>query len=453
MRIMDNHNFQTVNTNQLVITQANTLVYAAYEMTLQEKRLLLLLISMVRQEHTRFHTYCIPVRQIAEFLEIDKKRAYKVVDETCNKLMSRVLHIQKPSGDWDKFHWVSTARYRSKNSPENQSGESELQLKAHDEMHPLLLELKKQFASIPLEHIANLSSYHSIRLFEILFHKSHRLQKPNLQIDLDDLKKSLGVEGKYSNFADFKRRVLEPAKKNLEKKTPIKFTYLTVKKGRKVAALDFMVTENPPKGSDQIQLALDMPRTLRFLQLDAPEREIPTQHQELLKELAEMGYVGNGLELIGEIGEQAVRGVLEHAKEQEEIGRKTGNEIKNMGGLIRHFIEKEVWKNVTSQEKTKEGVKPSNVDSEASELTLLVQRGIAARSGEVAAQSWFRPSMMQAEIQGETLVLHIATNFMRSWIKQNHKDDLEEIKSTLNLKKLELVVDANVLKQQEVQVA
>ena len=220
--------YQTVNTNQLVVTQANTLVYAAYEMTLQEKRLLLLITSMIRKEHSKFHTYCIPVKQIAEFLEINKRIAYKVVDETCTKLMSRVLHIQKPNGDWDKLNWVSTARYRSKNTSE--TGEAELQIKIHDELHPLLLELRKQFASIPFEHIANLPSYHSIRIFEILFHQSQKLQISTVEISLHELKESLGVEKNYSNFSDFRRMVLEPAKKNLAKKTPISFSYQTIKK-------------------------------------------------------------------------------------------------------------------------------------------------------------------------------------------------------------------------------
>ena len=353
---MDNKDYQTVNTNQLVITQANTLVYAAYEMTLQEKRLLLLLISMVRQDHTKFHTYCIPVRQIAEFLEIDKKRAYKVVDATCNKLMSRVLHIQKSNGDWDKLHWVSTARYRSKST--SKTGEAELQLKIHNELHPLLLELKKQFASIPLEHVATLPSYHSVRIFEILFHKSHKLQNPKVRIELDDLKKYLRVEEKYSNFADFRRMVLDPAKKNLEKKTPIKFTYTTIKKGRKVAALDFVVIANSEYRGDQMELSFDTPRMLSFLQIEdeteTSERQLSPQQESLIRSLSEMGYTADGIALINQIGEQAVQDVLALAREQKNIGKHSGKEIQNTGGLIAYLVKTEAWKPFAIQRKARE---------------------------------------------------------------------------------------------------
>ena len=348
--------YQTIKSNQLVVTQANSLVYAAYELTLQEKRLLLLLISMVRQDHTKFHTYCIPVKQIAEFLGIDKKRAYKVVDATCNKLMSRVLHVQNPDGEWKKFHWVSTAHYMPKGK--SRTGEAELELKIHDELHPLLLELKKQFASVPLEHIANLASYHSIRIFEILFHKSHKLQNPNVTIELDDLKKFLGVEEKYPNFSNFKKMVLEPAQKNLEEKTPIIFTYTPVKEGRKVVALDFIVAKNPAIGGNQLELNLDAPRTLRFLQIEdkaeALERQLSPQEELLIRELSNMGYTADGLSLIDQIGEQAVKDVLTLAREQENIGKHSGKEIKNTGGLIAYLITTEAWKPFALQRKARE---------------------------------------------------------------------------------------------------
>ena len=350
--------YQTVNSNQLIVTQANSLVYAAYEMSLQEKRLLLLLISMVRQDHTKFHTYCIPVKQIAEFLGIDKNAIYRVVRATCKKLMSRVLDVQNPDGEWKQFHWVSTAHYMPKGK--SRTGEAELELKIHNELHPLLLELKKQFASVPLEHIANLSSYHSIRIFEILFHKSHKLQNPNVRIELNDLKKSLGIEEKYPNFSNFKKMVLEPAQKNLEEKTPIKFTYTPVKEGRKVVALDFVVAENLEIEGNQLELNLNAPRTLRYLQLEdkaevsESERQLSPQQEILIRSLSEMGYTADGLALIDQIGEQAVQDVLALAREQKNIGKHSGKEIQNTGGLIAYLVKTEAWKPFAMQRKARE---------------------------------------------------------------------------------------------------
>ena len=58
-----------------------------------------------------------------------------------------------------------------------------------------------------------------------------------------------------------------------------------------------------------------------------------------------MGYVG-AEKLIKKIGEQQVRDVLQLAKEQQETGKITGNEVKNMGGLISHLIKTKAWEQV-----------------------------------------------------------------------------------------------------------
>lgn len=346
--------YQIVETNQLVVTQANSLVYAAYEMTLQEKRLLLLLISMIRKEHDQFHTYYIPTKQIAEFLGIHNKTIYQVVKKVCSKLMSRVIHIQKPNGDWDELHWVATAKYRSRNT--SKTGEAELQLRIHDELRPMLLELKKQFASIPFEHIANISSYHSVRIFEILYHTRQRLQKSQVRIPLEELKQSLGIADKYPNFANFRDKVLKPAQKNLTEKTLITFSYKTIKQGNKVIALDFDIKDNSYTNQLQLELDLDAPRTLRFLQLESEEK-IDRQKADLIKKLQATGYTGNCNQLVETIGIQAVEDVIELALEQQEQGRKTGNQINNLGGLINILIQNEAWKVASAKRQLEEEVR------------------------------------------------------------------------------------------------
>ncbi len=60
------------------------------------------------------------------------------------------------------------------------------------------------------------------------------------------------------------------------------------------------------------------------------------------------------LVLIKEIGEQEVKDVLGIAKEQEKMGKESGKEIKNMGGLISYLIQTEAWKPLAEKRKAKE---------------------------------------------------------------------------------------------------
>ncbi|MCA9838625.1 MAG: replication initiation protein, partial [Trueperaceae bacterium] len=60
---------QTVDINKLIITQSNDLAQARYSMTLQEKRLILILAAMVRKDDKTLYRYRIPVTDLPRVLE------------------------------------------------------------------------------------------------------------------------------------------------------------------------------------------------------------------------------------------------------------------------------------------------------------------------------------------------------------------------------------------------
>jgi plasmid replication initiation protein len=64
-------------------------------------------------------------------------------------------------------------------------------------------------------------------------------QKTPLTYQIEDLKAMFKVEGMYAQPADFIKRVIEPAKQELNKKSPYSFTYTKGKEGRKVVKLTF----------------------------------------------------------------------------------------------------------------------------------------------------------------------------------------------------------------------
>jgi len=232
-----------IDEQKLVVTEANAMARSIQEMTLQEKRLLLLTISQIRQNDQDFVQYRIPLTVIGEYLEIDQKLIYKVIQEVSTKLMSRVLHVENENGGWEKFQWVSRCRYYS--PKESETGESYITMQLHDDLRPMLLNLRKQFGSFPLFDIAPMPSVNSIRAFEILWFTSMRLIKTQLSFWLDDFKKRLGLENKYKNFRDFRKDVLVRAQRDCAKFAPLTFTWEEEKKGRKIVRLDFSLQDNP----------------------------------------------------------------------------------------------------------------------------------------------------------------------------------------------------------------
>ena len=63
------------------------------------------------------------------------------------------------------------------------------------------------------------------------------------RIEFLELKRLLGLEGKYEKYKEFNRRVLQPAKKNIENSpySNISYTASPGKEGRKTKYVDFII--------------------------------------------------------------------------------------------------------------------------------------------------------------------------------------------------------------------
>ena len=64
----------------------------------------------------------------------------------------------------------------------------------------------------------------------------------SITLSVDDLRSRLMLEpGKYSVFYDFRKRVLEAAKEQINKKTGIKMDYIPIKIGRNIVSIKFVI--------------------------------------------------------------------------------------------------------------------------------------------------------------------------------------------------------------------
>jgi len=286
------HEFES---DKLIVTQANSLALSAQKMTLQEKRLLLLVISHIRKDDDNFKHYHLAITAIKEYLELTDSGFYSKIDGISTKLLTRVIHIKSKTGRWDKFQWVSKCTYFPKD--ESPIGVACLRIRLHEDVRPFLLQLQEQFGSIPLRQLATIRSEKSIRLAEILYAKCQKFKIKRVYFKLTDLKSSLGLtpptttKSSYPNFFDFKRKVLEKAKIDCAEKSPIIFTYETEKKGKKVVGLYFNIEKN--KQHTTIKLPPGMKDSLPFPQPEESKKtqpiQIPEEHEQLLKRIMFIG--------------------------------------------------------------------------------------------------------------------------------------------------------------------
>jgi plasmid replication initiation protein len=264
----------------LLVTQANELVQARYNLPLGEQRLVLIMISKIQPEDEDFKPYKIRVGELAEFLGIDKGSAYRECKKITESLLGRVLSIDESDGLL-QTNWVSSAKYID--------GTGIVNLSFDPSLKPYLLQLKSNFTSCKLEMLLSFKSQYSVRIYTLL--KQYEKLKER-EIELEELRTMLGVRlEQYHLYGDFRRYVLQATQKELAEKSDLYFEFDEIKYGRRVGAIRFhIITKSQPKElpSEQLSLLEAIPNPLTsFANLDAPKSPIidelmflvPEQHK------------------------------------------------------------------------------------------------------------------------------------------------------------------------------
>lgn len=193
-------------------------------LNIYEKRILMLLISRIQPEDEKFKEYEIKFTDILSSRSGDN---YKAVRNIVESLVQRSVSIQEEDGvvNLPIFYLIRTK-------------ENKIEIAIHDKLMPYLLQLKAYYTKFELEEFFNLSSTYSQSLF--LFLKSWS-NCSETYLEVPTLYDMLGVPGVYrNNYADFKRRVLDPTLKTLAEKTTLKFGSEAIKEKNKVVRVKFI---------------------------------------------------------------------------------------------------------------------------------------------------------------------------------------------------------------------
>jgi Initiator Replication protein len=109
-------------------------------------------------------------------------------------------------------------------------------------LQPALLNLK-EYVGVELLEVIPLKSSFSIRMFQIFRAHRNRLakyqKKSQLRYEIEELKSLLGVDQKYDDYGNFKKRVLQPLEAEISQHTSIKVSWKGIKKGRNIEEIEF----------------------------------------------------------------------------------------------------------------------------------------------------------------------------------------------------------------------
>jgi plasmid replication initiation protein len=213
------------------VTKSNALIEANYKLSTLEQKIILYLISQIHKDDDDFKMYKLPIQEFSELLGYRGSPKYTELREITKNLMRKVLEIREGQ-KLKQMSWVSYVEYDA------HSGY--VSLAFDPRLKPYLLQLKREFTTYRLKNVMELKSSYSIRMYELLKRWQYMGE---VVIQLDDLRMMVGVGDKYSEYHNFKKRVLTPANKEISEKTDITFVYKEIREKRKVVALRFQIKE------------------------------------------------------------------------------------------------------------------------------------------------------------------------------------------------------------------
>lgn len=215
-------------------TQDYDLIHGLYQLDVRPKMLLLLSIAHIDPTKPPSEQRGFSVRITAKEWQDTfpgSSQPYRDLQMAAEGLVGKRVWIV-PSKKWR--HWVAGADYHE--------GEGAVTIHLESSLLPYLCAPGGlvRFATVNLAHVSGLKRFASIRLYELLNQFAYSGIR---QITVDSLREMLAGDS-YPRYADFSRKCLDPAVKEINKKTNLRIKYDQIKKGRKVDSLKFFIAED-----------------------------------------------------------------------------------------------------------------------------------------------------------------------------------------------------------------
>ncbi len=259
--------FSSISTDTSnMVVQANTLIKGRQDLSLNEAKLVRIIIMQIMSNDLEFAPYELSPGEFAMLVgNTDATNMYHKADEICTNLMKKQLEIVSDDGSWEKYNWVSKCKYNNRTK--------KLQIKLNDDLKPLLIGLAQRgfYTQYTLDNTLQMDSVYALRIFELIQEaiKTKILPINGIHIQLEkqtiiDACMLYKMDGKgnlilgddkkpiekYSSVSMMRKRVIKIACDEISAKTSFYVPYESddptkcvqvVKKGRDVIGFDFYV--------------------------------------------------------------------------------------------------------------------------------------------------------------------------------------------------------------------
>lgn len=229
------------------ISMSNALARGVQGLNLSQKRLLALAMAKIDSMSERDAQHSsggwqvrLTASEYSDVFEVDPNTAYTQL-KTGTASLLRTLWTAVTAASKGKEEvvtqgqWLFLAEYRKKSGC--------VDIVFHPKVAPHLLSLRSQFTTYKLKQAAALRSIYAWRLFECLLSWK---AKGEWRVSIPDFITTMDAPRSCAaNFKDLRRRVIEPAVKELVEKDGMQIEVILAKEGKKTVGLTFKFRKDP----------------------------------------------------------------------------------------------------------------------------------------------------------------------------------------------------------------
>ena len=221
--------------NSIIAIQHNNLVEAKYSMTLQQKRIMIWLVSQIKPDDIDFKEHVLNIRELIKICQLSGESSYKEIKDITFSLIEkgiRIIDITDPENKREiQVSWLSSADYYK----------GQVKLSLSPKLKPYLLQLKEKFTTINVIDLMQFKSIHAIRIYELLKQYQDIGERT---LGIEEIKECCGVKDKFKQYIEFEKYLLLIAQREINEKSDIYFEFERIKPSRKIEGIKFIISKN-----------------------------------------------------------------------------------------------------------------------------------------------------------------------------------------------------------------
>lgn len=220
-----------------LVVKDNALIDASFNLSLVEQRLMLIAIVEAReiQDLTPDTPIEIKASSYREQYNTDSSEAYKQLAEATKQLFNRQFsYVDKYKGE----DAITVSRWLNEATYINNKGTVVIYLNRN--VISMISRLEANFTKYLLDQVSDFKSQYSIRLYELLI--KYKDIGNSKKYTIEEIRSLLGIGvNEYKVLADFKKRVLDLAVKEINDRTDTTIKYEQFKEGRTISHILFKI--------------------------------------------------------------------------------------------------------------------------------------------------------------------------------------------------------------------